>query len=99
MAKIKMKKSSLLLASAAAGLMTLAMTAAPDIAHAEDGTEGEAEVHCYGANTCKGTGACGGKGHGCAGKNECAGHGWIKASKDECLKMDGGRLTREAEAE
>ena len=55
MAKIKMKKSSLLLASAAAGLMTLAMTAAPDLAHAEDGTECDAEVHCYGANKCKGT--------------------------------------------
>ena len=93
MAKIHMKKSSLLLASAAAGLMTLAMSAGPDTAQAED----EA-VKCYGANKCKGTGECGGKGHSCAGKNECAGHGWNKMSKDECLKLEGGRLTREAPA-
>jgi uncharacterized membrane protein len=91
MAKIEVKKSSLLLASAAAGLMTLAMTAAPDIAQAEDG-----EVKCYGVNKCKGTGECGGKGYSCAGKNECGGHGWIKIDKDKCLKIKGGRLTPEA---
>ena len=73
MASIKMKKSSLLLASAAAGLMTLAMTAAPDQAQA-----GEDEVKCYGVNKCKASGDCGGKGHSCAGHNECAGKGYIK---------------------
>ena len=99
MAKIKTKKSSLLLASAAAGLMTLAMTAAPDLAHAEDGTEGEAEVHCYGANTCKGTGACGGKGHGCAGKNGCESQGYLDLSEENCLRIKGGRLTAEPESE
>lgn len=92
MAKIHMKKSSLLLASAAAGLMTLAMTAGPDVAHAEDD-----EVKCYGVNKCKGTGECGGKGHSCAGHNECAGKGWIKLDKDKCLKIKGGRLTAEGE--
>ena len=91
MAKIEMKKSSLLLASAAAGLMTLAMTAAPGSVHAE-----EEQVKCYGANKCKGTGACGGKGHSCAGKNECAGQGWNKMTKEECLKLEGGRLTPNA---
>jgi uncharacterized membrane protein len=95
MAKIQRKKSSLLLASAAAGLMTLAMTAGPDTAQAEG--EGE-KVKCYGANKCKGTGECGGKGHSCAGKNECAGHGWTKMTEEECLKLEGGRLTPEAPA-
>lgn len=91
MAKMKLKKSSLLLASAAAGLMTLAMTAHPNTTHADDNA-----VKCYGANKCKGTGECGGKGHSCAGKNECAGQGWNKMTKEECLKLEGGRLTPEA---
>ncbi len=88
MATIKVNKSSLLLASAAAGLMTLAMTAAPNHAAADD-----AQVKCYGVNKCKGSGDCGGKGHSCAGHNECAGQGYVKLDKDTCLKIKGGRLT------
>jgi uncharacterized membrane protein len=89
------KKGKVLLASAAAGLMTLALTAGAGTAHAQDA--GDAKVKCYGVNGCKGTGDCGGKGHACAGKNECKGQGWVyKASADECLKIEGGRLTPEA---
>ena len=55
------------------------------------------EAPCYGINKCKGTGECGGKGHGCAGKNECAGQGYIKMSSEKCLKIQGGRLTEEKE--
>lgn len=93
-----MKKNTgkVLLASAAAGLMTFAMTAGS--AHAEDAPAAPASVKCYGVNSCKGTGECGGKGHGCHGKNECAGHGWVsKTSKEECLAIKGGRLTPDAE--
>ena len=39
---------------------------------------------CHGVNSCKGKGACGGKGHSCSGKNACKGKGWIKLSKAEC---------------
>jgi len=93
MAKSPVSKNTILLASAAAGLLTVAATVGlATNAHAED-------VNCYGVNKCKGTGECGGKGHGCAGKNECAGHGWIKLDKDKCLKIKGGRLTPEAEGE
>ncbi len=89
------KKTKVLLASAAAGLVTLAMTAgSPGSARAEDAA---AKMKCYGANTCKGTGECGGKGHSCAGKNECAGHGWTLQTKEACLGMKGGRLTAEPE--
>ena len=93
---MKSKKGKVLLASAAAGLMTLTVTAASvRDAKAEAGkAEG---VKCYGVNKCKGTGECGGKGHGCHGKNECAGQGWITKPKDECLAMKGGRLTAEPE--
>jgi hypothetical protein len=81
-------KKTALLASAAAGLLVAAGTlGTPSTAHAE-------EVQCHGVNTCKGTGACGGKGHSCAGQNACKGQGWIKLDKDECLKQ-GGKLTAE----
>ncbi|MBW2388876.1 MAG: hypothetical protein JRG89_10610, partial [Deltaproteobacteria bacterium] len=53
--------------------------------------EGE-QVNCYGVNKCKGTGACGGKGHSCAGENECKGHGYLKMDKETCLNIEGGRL-------
>ena len=92
---MKTNKRNVLLTSAAAGLMTLALTAGAGTAHAEDAAGG-AKVKCYGVNGCKGTGECGGKGHGCAGKNECKGKGWVyKASAEECLKIEGGRLTAE----
>ena len=39
---------------------------------------------CHGVNSCKGKGACGGKGHSCAGKNACKGKGWVKLSKADC---------------
>ncbi|HWP64791.1 MAG TPA: hypothetical protein VNO26_02620 [Candidatus Limnocylindria bacterium] len=80
-------KKSVLLASAAAGLLAAGTLIAPTPAFAE-------EVECYGVNSCKGKGACGGKGHTCAGQNACKGQGWIKMDKEECLKQ-GGRLTAE----
>ena len=84
-------KGSLLLASAVAGLLTLAAPAGTALA------EGDAKVACYGVNQCKGSGACGGKGHSCAGENACKGQGFLKIDKDTCLKIEGGRLTPESE--
>ena len=89
--------SRVLLASAAAGLMTLAVAASPGDARAEEGGGEPAKVKCYGINSCKGTGECGGKGHACAGKNACKGQGWVYKDKDECLSTEGGRLTPSAE--
>lgn len=83
-------KKTLLLASAVAGMLAFAGT--PGSASAE-GTE---KVHCYGVNKCKGTGACGGKGHSCAGENACKGQGYLKIDKETCLKIEGGRLTPES---
>ena len=60
---------------------------------AEDHDEGK--VACYGINKCKGTGDCGGKGHGCAGKNACSGQGFVDLDKDICLRIKDGRLTPE----
>lgn len=62
-------------------------------AHEGDTPSGDGKVPCYGINKCKGTGDCGGKGHGCAGMNACAGEGSIELEKDLCLRIKGGRLT------
>ena len=56
------------------------------------------EAHCYGVNKCKGVGDCGGVGHSCAGLNACNRQGYIDMDNELCLKIDGGRLTPEAEA-
>lgn len=86
----KMSRSSLLLASAVVGMMAFAGT--PGSVSADDA----GKVNCYGVNKCKGSGACGGKGHSCAGENSCKGHGYLKIDKDTCLKIEGGRLTPQA---
>lgn len=89
------QNSRLLLLSAITGLLAANVAGSPSPAAAE----GE-KVKCYGANSCKGTGACGGKGHSCAGENACKGQGWIYTESEEaCLKMEGGRLTAEAKAD
>ncbi len=86
-----MNRRSLLLASAVAGMLAFAGT--PGSASAE----GAETVHCYGVNKCKGTGACGGKGHSCAGENACKGQGYLKIEKETCLNIEGGRLTPQPE--
>lgn len=84
-------RSKLLVTAAVAGMLAAGMVS---IAHAEEGSGGK--VKCYGANACKGHGACGGAGHACAGKNACKGQGFVEVdSKEACLKMEGGRLTPE----
>ena len=85
----RVNQKSLLLASAVAGLLTLAVPATTAVA---DDAE---KVRCYGVNKCKGAGACGGKGHSCAGENSCKGQGYLKIDKETCLKIQGGRLTPE----
>lgn len=83
----------LLLLSAVTGLLAASAVGVPNPAAAEGD-----QVKCYGANKCKGQGACGGKGHSCAGENACKGQGWIYTdSKEDCLKMEGGRLTANPE--
>jgi uncharacterized membrane protein len=80
------------LAAAVAGL--LAIGALGGTAQAAE--EKAEKVKCYGANKCKGQGACGGPGHSCAGKNACKGQGYVDTdSKEACLKLEGGRLTLE----
>ncbi len=48
-------------------------------------------------NKCKETGDCGGPGHSCANQNACKRKGYIDMDKETCLRLDGGRLTADAE--
>ena len=82
-------KKRALIAASVAGLIAAGTAAATQSAQAADA----GKVPCYGINKCKGTGDCGGKGHGCAGKNACEGKGYINLSKDDCLRIKGGSLT------
>ena len=85
-------------ASAAAGILAVSgMTASTALAehHGHDHGGSGDKVPCYGVNKCKGTGACGGKGHSCAGENACKGQGYLNIDKETCLKIQGGRLTAE----
>jgi len=85
-------RSKVLLTAAVAGMLAAGMVSA---VHAADAGKAE-KVKCYGANACKGHGACAGAGHACAGKNACKGQGFVETdSKEACLKMEGGRLTPE----
>ncbi len=83
---MEISKKSALIASAIVGLLVTAGVAGT--VSAEDAKK----VHCYGVNKCKGTGACGGKGHSCAGENSCKGQGFLDIDEETCLKIEGGRL-------
>lgn len=95
------KHQRTLVTAAVAGLMAALGTLA-STAHAEQegmmmgGGDGN-KVHCYGVNKCKGTGDCGGKGSSCAGTNACKGQAFIDLSEKDCLRIEGGRLTPDAQ--
>ena len=92
------QKRALLAASVAGLLAAAGSIGTMQSVQANEGAEEGNEVSCYGINKCKGTGDCGGKGHSCAGQNACKGQGSIELEKETCLKIEGGRLTPEAEA-
>lgn len=83
--EVKNKKKAILAASVAGILAITGFASTSTLLAAE-----EAKVMCSGINSCKGTGECGGKGHGCAGKNACKGEGWVSV-KDaaECTEKGG----------
>jgi uncharacterized membrane protein len=88
------KTQRTLLAASVAGILAAVGVAATG-SRAQAAEEAE-QVHCYGINKCKGTGACGGAGHSCAGENACKGQGFLDVEQDTCLKIEGGRLTADA---
>ena len=93
-----MKKKSLLMTTAMAGLMMASCS--QQGVQAQSGAEAK-EVMCYGVNSCKGHGDCSGKVDACNGKNgceaslkcagmnSCKGKGLKKLSKKECSDKGG----------
>ena len=77
-----MKKNSLLIGAALAGL-TMTLSACPE--QSAQANEGQ----CHGVNSCKGQGECSGKGHSCGGYNECKGQGWTKMTPEACAEKSG----------
>jgi hypothetical protein len=84
-------KSATTLASAAAAI---ALAAAAHAAPAPAGSSGMAvgaddTVHCYGVNSCKGSGDCKTTEHDCKGMNACKGHGFKAMKAGACLSKGG----------
>lgn len=79
------KLTGALLATAVAG-MFLAGNA---FAAGTTDTKEAKTVKCWGANACKGHGACKTSENGCAGKNGCKGKSWTNLTEEEC-KAKGG---------
>ncbi|HYC00798.1 MAG TPA: hypothetical protein VEC57_16820 [Candidatus Limnocylindrales bacterium] len=87
-----MEKSTRALMTAAFGGLLLAATVSTGVAEeAKGGDASGKKGECHGVNSCKGTGECGGDGHGCHGKNECKGKGWISMTKADC-EAKGGKF-------
>lgn len=81
-----MNAKSLLMGAALAGMLAGLSGCASNTA----GTTGNSVMgQCHGINSCKGTGACGGKTHSCAGQNSCKGKGWLKMSEEQCNNASG----------
>ena len=75
------KLTGLALATAVAGLFTLA-NAAP--AHAADNAD--AKVKCENSSACKGQGACATAKNSCKGQNACKGEGFTMQKDDATCK-------------
>lgn len=83
--KINKKSGAILAASAAAFLMSGAMTTADAGKHgAKDGN-----VKCYGVTVCKGHSACKTASNACKGQNACKGKGFVKVSAQACKDIGG----------
>ena len=81
-----MNTKSFLMGAALAGMVAGLSGCASNSA----GTAAETVMgQCHGINSCKGTGACGGKNHSCAGQNSCKGKGWLKMSEEQCSNAGG----------
>jgi len=89
------KKTSKLVAIAAAGIFLAGSGLAVTAGAAQDAEMGKCKVK----NSCKGKGDCGVKDkHNCAGKNACNGKGWVyiksenkavKMTAEDCARIDG----------
>lgn len=82
-------KTALSLAAVAA-VMALSNFAASSTASAQGAKD--ANVHCYGVNSCKGMSDCKSGKHECKAMNDCKGQGFKELSAKACTAQ-GGSLT------
>lgn len=83
--KIESKSGAAIATAALAIAASSATFVAPTAAVAAD----EANIHCVGVNTCKGTSDCKTAENACAGMNVCKGHGFVSMTKTQCEKIGG----------
>lgn len=91
---MNLKNRSLLVAALAS---TLALPAAAGEEKRSSELK-DSDYQCWGINKCNGTGACSATGRredGCHGSNACKGQGFLRLDPETCLKIEGGRLTKE----
>lgn len=77
--------------AATAALVAISATSTP--AFAQQGRN--ANVHCYGVNTCRGQSACRTASNECRGQNTCRGQGFRELTARQC-RTQGGSLTAPA---
>ena len=80
--------------SIATAAALFAISAMASAAPAPQGSSGRAlgaedVVHCYGVNSCKGSGDCATTKHSCKGMNECKGDGFKAMAASACLAGKG----------
>lgn len=59
---------------------------------------GQNDIKCWGANSCKGTSACGSALNSCTGQNSCKGKGWAFMPEKTCY-ANGGELFEDSEGD
>lgn len=79
--KLSKTLTGLAIATAAAGMFA---TAVPTIANAA-----EANIHCVGVNSCKGTSSCKTATNDCKGLNSCKGQGFVAVTAEVCDQLGG----------
>ena len=71
--------------AASAALVAISAAAVPTAAVAK----GDAKIHCYGINSCKGTSDCKTAKNDCRGLNDCKGQGFKELSAKQCSAAGG----------
>jgi hypothetical protein len=80
--------SGIALATAAAAVFAAGSLMAPT-AQAAD-----AQVHCSGINSCKGTAECKTAKNECKGHNSCKGQGWVTKDSAKDCEAAGGKVAK-----
>lgn len=82
-------RSGAILATSAATLLLAGAVVSPTVA-ATKGDVGQ----CFGANACKGHGACKTAKNDCKGQNACKGKGFLNMTKAQCAKIKGAKFVK-----